>query len=394
MIRERGYAISHMKPETGKEGRSPTGPGIKNSSVRRPGPRSEKALQAIFDRNAALRNEFVYGVSTTGIFCRCDCPSRRPARQNIRIFTGPKEALKAGFRPCYRCRPEETFASQKHLVNSVLDSLHFGTSTLAELAREHGVSAGHLQKIFKKETGLSPGAYLKKRQMNEFRQKLQDGNSILDAAADSGFSSLRKPYEISKSSLGMRPSQVQKQGAGLKIEYTIQGTSLGFALLGRTRQGICALYLGSSRRSLEQELKRDFALASRQVCHEASLAKELLDYVEGRTIRSDLTLHLIGTDFQKQVWKALQKIPFGETVTYARIAHQIGRPRSSRAVGQACGANRIALLIPCHRVLSSDGSLGGYRWDPERKRLLLKRESMRDPGFSESPDFGPPLKGN
>ncbi|MCB1139014.1 MAG: methylphosphotriester-DNA--protein-cysteine methyltransferase family protein, partial [Leptospiraceae bacterium] len=225
---ESGYAIFMMILNTSGIAETVTRGKPKKTAIRRESALSEdRAMAAIFDRDDTLRNEFVYGVSSTGIFCRCDCPSRRPSRKNIVLFKGPKEALQAGFRPCFRCRPEETFGSQKHLVNSVLDSLNMGHSNLNELAEEHGLSSAHLQKIFKREVGLSPAEYSRKRKMNLFREELKQGSSILDAAADAGFPSLRGPYEQSVASLGMRPSQAQKKGLGLRIAYTVQNTSLG-----------------------------------------------------------------------------------------------------------------------------------------------------------------------
>lgn len=360
--------------------------------TRKPLPQEGDAVEAVLRRHATDDADFVYGVRTTGVFCRPDCAARRPARKNIVIFADANAARLAGYRPCKRCRPEGNLRRTRGeaAVWQALDFLEESSAeriTLEDLACETGLSPFHLQRAFRRVIGLSPREYLEKKRMQVFKAELRAGHDVLQAGLTAGYESLRTPYSAaatqkrtdgSAKGIGMTPGRYRRGGENLTIQFRTGESTLGRLLLARTPRGICALYLGDDDAKLEAALREEFPRA-RLERNAGALAEELeaaLAYVAGRNPRPDLTLDLIGTEFQLQVWQALQAIPYGETRSYQELAAAIGRPQSARAAARAVASNRIALLIPCHRVVRSDGSLSGYRWNPERKRLLLEREGL------------------
>jgi len=341
----------------------------------------EDAIEAVLRRDPDYNESFVYGVKSTGIYCLPGCPSRRPKRSNIAIFHDASAARLAGFRSCERCKPDE-YAQMSRSERAVWDALDFLDAnsaeavSLDELAGEVNLSPFYLQRAFKETLGISPSQYLEKKRMQIFKAQLRRGRDVLEASETAGFASLREPYEKSKRDPGMTPGQYRRGGKNTSITFTIGASALGLVLLARTARGICALYLGDDETTLESELHGEFPGAQIQR-DDAALAEDrsrILAYVAGDAPAAHFTLDIVGTEFQREVWEALRNIPYGKTRSYQEVATMIGRPRAARAVAGACASNRISLLIPCHRVVRGDGSISGYRWNPERKRRLLELE--------------------
>ncbi len=326
----------------------------------------------VLARDAAAR--FVYAVSTTGVFCRASCPSRRPARAHVRFFPDAAEAREAGFRACLRCRPEgpgadaELAARVAAIVTAHLDR----QVTLAELARSVGASAGTVQRAFTRVVGLSPRAYANAARAERFRAELAYG-SVTDAVYAAGFSSPSRAGH--NAPLGMAAKRFRAGGPGERIGYAIgpAPSGLGLALVGATERGVCAVLLGDDQGELAAELRRRFPLAT--IAEDPALARHCESVLSGTTAERELPLDLRGTAFQARVWASLRAIPRGETRSYAQVAASVGNPKAVRAVARACAQNPAAIVVPCHRVVGSDGSLTGYRWGIERKRALLALES-------------------
>ncbi|MBD2563008.1 MULTISPECIES: bifunctional DNA-binding transcriptional regulator/O6-methylguanine-DNA methyltransferase Ada [Nostoc] len=343
----------------------------------------EEALwEAVLNRDPTFEGKFFYGVHSTGVYCRPICPSRRPNRNQVCFFQSAQEAENAGFRPCKRCQPQsEKFlnpAKAKVLaacryIESQVDHI----PTLSELCSQVGMSSSYLQKVFKKIIGVSPFQYADALRSQRLKQRLQSGEEIAHAVYDTGYGSSSQLYEKAPKQLGMTPKTYQQAGKTISIVYAIALCPLGYLLVATTEKGICAVKLGDEADKLEHTLNQEFHQA--HIMRDDHTHKEwiqaILDFIAGGEAHVDLPLDVRGTAFQKQVWQALQKIPYGETRTYTDIARDIAKPQAVRAVGNACGANPIALIVPCHRVLRSDGSLGGYHWGIERKQKLLIQES-------------------
>jgi AraC family transcriptional regulator of adaptative response/methylated-DNA-[protein]-cysteine methyltransferase len=330
------------------------------------------------DRGAS----FFYAVATTGIFCRPSCSSKRPLRANVRFFGSAQEARAAGFRACKRCKPEST--SQ----NSPLDKIrahieaHLARAvSLEELGRIAGLSPFTVQKLFKKEVGASPLQYQRALRAGRLRSELKQGGSVTDAIYEAGFGSSSRGYE--GSALGMTPSRFALGGKGEHIGWASARTPFGWMIVAATERGLCWLALGVSSAEAEQSLREEFPLA--KLRRDPSLS-ELVDVaLESVREGSDLvqsrarleSLDLRGTVFQLRVWQALRAIPRGETRSYSQLARDMGEPNSTRAVARACALNRVAVVVPCHRVVGASGSLAGYRWGVERKKQLLEAEGAR-----------------
>lgn len=343
----------------------------------------ERKWRAVLARDAARDGSFVYAVRTTRIYCRPSCPSRRPRRENVTFYSTWQAAETAGYRACHRCRPRSptgTIAdvcvdAAKRYVDAHLDE----RVTLERLAKHTGMSPFHLQRAFKARVGLTPKGYLRAQQIEHLKRELKRGQRVTTAAHNAGFGSSASLYRGARPSLGMTPSQYRRGGAGQTIDYAIAETPFGRVLVAATKSGVCATFLAANRRDLVAELHAEFPSAS---CRENPRAvRSELDCVRaqltGRTTKRHIHLAISGTPFQKRVWNALRAIPPGETRTYSEVAEQLKAPSAVRAVGNACAQNRLALLVPCHRVLRADGNLGGYRWGIARKRALLKLEKDR-----------------
>ena len=342
----------------------------------------DKYWQAVITRNRNYDGRFVYGVISTKIYCQPSCPSRKPRRENVLFFLQPMEAENNGFRACKRCFSQNQL-EKKHLeltqqICNFIDKQIDNPPTLTELASKFNISQYHLQRTFKKIVGITPKQYAEARRMESFKNQLRQGEKVVNAIYEAGYNSSSSLYESTASHLGMTPNNYKQGGKDSLITYTIILCSMGFLLVATTDKGICSVKLGDTKEELEEILYKEFHQAELIFDREIhqDWVKEILNFIDGNQPHLDLPLDIRGTAFQKQVWQALQKIPYGETCTYKDIANQINKPASIRAVGNACGANPTALIIPCHRVVKNDGSLGGYRWGIERKRKLLFQESQ------------------
>jgi AraC family transcriptional regulator of adaptative response/methylated-DNA-[protein]-cysteine methyltransferase len=335
--------------------------------------------QAIVTRDHSAR--FVYAVRTTGVYCRPGCGARRPRREHVSVHPSGAAARRAGFRPCLRCQPDQPEARSTEVAQLCRLLEAEVTPTLAELGASVGKSPFHTQRLFKAATGLSPRAYAAAHRAARARQALGRGDSVTAALHDAGYGSSGRFYAESNARLGMTPTAYRRGGVDLVIRFAVTRCSLGQVLVAATARGICAVLLGDSAAELRQDLVRRFARAELRPGDRgfARLVQQVVAMIERPSTAPALPLDIRGTAFQERVWRALAKVRPGTTVTYAAIARALGMPKSSRAVGQAIGANPIAVAIPCHRVLRSDGSLCGYRWGPARKRALLEREGSAAP---------------
>lgn len=338
--------------------------------------------QAILNRDSTFDGKLFYGVRSTNIYCRPTCPSRRPNQNQVCFFSSAQAAEIAGFRPCKRCHPQhETIANPtKDKVLAICQYIETQSDcipSLVELGSHFDMSPSYLQKIFKQIIGVSPFKYADALRSERLKQHLKQGEEIADALYDAGYSSSSQLYEKASQQLGMTPKTYQRGGKTMFIIYTVVKCPLGYLLVATTEKGICTVKLGDEVDKLEQTLINEFNQADivRDDDKQKDWVQKILDFITGNQPNLDLPLDVRGTAFQKQVWEALQKIPYGETRTYTDIARDIGKPQAIRAVGNACGANPVALIVPCHRVLRSDGSLGGYHWGVERKQTLLAQES-------------------
>ena len=341
----------------------------------------ETAWTAVLDRDARFDGQFVYAVDSTGVYCRPTCPSRRPRRANVRFFAAPEEAEGAGYRPCRRCRPRQGETSRQaeavRRASAFLEAHLEENPSLTDLAREVGLSPHHLQRTFKAATGLSPKQYAARLRAAQFKAEVQRGESVASATYGAGYGSSSRLYEKADANLGMTPGAYRRGGKGMQIRYTVADSPFGRLLVGATERGICAVNLGDEDAALETELRREYPSAEIERDDEAlkDWLATILPRLNGPAAARDLPLDLQATAFQWRVWRALQEIPYGETRSYREIAAAVGQPNAARAVAQACANNRVALVVPCHRVVRGDGTPGGYRWGTERKRRILGYEA-------------------
>jgi len=343
----------------------------------------ESQWQAVLAKDSRCDGQFVFAVSSTGIYCRPSCPSRRPRRDRVSFFALPDAAERAGFRACLRCHPRDArlLDPQVEMAREVcrlIDESDGEPLTLATLSSRIGVSSFHLQRTFKSVMGISPSQYAEAGRIGKFKQGVRGGESITNAIYDAGFGSSSRLYERAASRLGMTPATYGKGGRGAIIHYAIVKCSLGDLLVAATDKGVCSVKLGDSASALENDLKQEFPEAEIQHSEkDLSLAtKAIVDHLEGKTPHIDLPLDVRATAFQRQVWEQLRTIPPGETYSYSEVAKAIGQEKAVRAVARACATNPVALVIPCHRVIREDKSLGGYRWGLERKKKLLETEQQ------------------
>lgn len=343
--------------------------------------------RAVLDRDSAFDGSFYYSVRTTGVYCRPSCAARRPRLSNVAFHATREEAERAGFRPCRRCKPDQPKLAERHATMIARACQRLGaaaeTPGLGELARAAGLSPSHFHRVFKSVTGLTPKAYASGRRAQRLRDGLaRRGTSVSAAIYDAGYGSNGRFYEKSNQVLGMTPSTYRAGGARSAIRFAVGECSIGSILVARSERGICAILLGNDPDALVRDLQDRFPNA-RMIGGDRRferLVARVVGFVEAPAVGLGLPLDVRGTAFQQRVWRALQEVPAGSTATYAEIARRIGDPRSVRAVAQACAANPLAVAIPCHRVVRTDGALSGYRWGVERKRTLLEREAARAPG--------------
>lgn len=353
----------------------------------------EARWRAVEDRDPLADGTFVYAVVTTGIYCRPGCSARLPKRENIRFFETDAEAQSAGFRPCMRCTPDAGSLKERH-ADAVARACRLiaeaeSPLSLEALAGAVGISPHHFHRIFKSQTGVTPRAYGVAHRARRVREKLGRADTITEAIYDAGFNANSRFYEKSTAMLGMTPKVFRAGGAGEGIRFAIGQCGLGAILVAATDKGICAIFLGDDAEQLARDLQDAFPeaeITGGDAAFDARVA-QVVGFVEQPSRGLDLPLDIRGTAFQRQVWEALQVIPTGTTASYTEIAHRIGKPKAVRAVATACAANRIAVAIPCHRIVRTDGSLSGYRWGVERKAELLQREQER---VGAMPEDGPP----
>lgn len=340
--------------------------------------------QAVLSRDVRADGHFCYAVSTTGVYCRPSCPSRRARPEHVTFYASGAAARAAGYRPCKRCRPEQTIG-EPALIPALCRYIEQAERipTLAELARHAGLSPYHLHRRFKAETGVTPRAYALARRGERVRRELARQHRVTDAIYEAGYGSDSRFYEQSVRLLGMTPGRYRAGGQDTDIRFAVGQCSLGAILVACSERGVCAIQLGDEPEALLRELQDRFPAANLiggDTGFEQLVAR-VVAMVECPRLEPGLPLDIRGTAFQQRVWQALQQIPPGETISYAELARRIGSPRAARAVAGACAANPLAVAIPCHRVVRGDGSLSGYRWGIARKRQLLEREAEAPPAF-------------
>jgi len=333
------------------------------------------------ERDPDAIGRFYIGVRSTGIYCRVGCPARGPKRENVLFFDTPEQAEAAGFRACKRCHPKEIPVQQK-VVGEVKNLLETAEPalTLSQLSEATGMSPYHLQRLFKRETGLSPKQYAAAQRVQRLKNGLREGRGVTEALYDAGYGSSSGLYSKAGARLGMSPAAYRRGGKGMKIRYAFADSAIGKLLIGVTERGICSVLIGETEAELEALLRQEFAEAQLEPGTLAEYVKPLLEGLSGGRQVLGVPLDLRGTAFQLKVWEALRRIPPGETRTYGELARGLGDPKAVRAVAQACGANPVSLVVPCHRVVGSQGKLTGYRWGVERKRRLLEQETLHKIG--------------
>jgi AraC family transcriptional regulator, regulatory protein of adaptative response / methylated-DNA-[protein]-cysteine methyltransferase len=333
----------------------------------------EERWQAMLAKDRRFDGAFVTGVHSTGIYCRPSCPARAPLRKNVRFYPGPNEAATAGLRPCKRCSPNAQSAEEACVLAAIAAIRDQGAMTLDQLADLTGYTATHFQRLFKRTTGLSPAQYARALRQQRAYHVLTTGLPIGDAIAAAGYRGADQFYAETKGRLGMKPSDWSRGGAGRVIHWTVLATSLGDMLVAATDKGVCCLAFGEGEAELRARFPRADLLAAGEGFRE--LFAQVVEAVEQPGPGSAaIPLDVKGTAFQQRVWDELRRIPHGETRSYSELAAALGNPKASRAVGGANGANHVAVLIPCHRVIAADGTLGGYAYGLAIKAELLRRE--------------------
>src|SRR5829696_1278689 len=341
--------------------------------------RADDRWEAVMDRDCGRDGDFVFAVSTTGIYCRPSCPARRPRRKNVSFFADPATAERAGFRACRRCRPKAVASSQEELVaraTTWIDAHVEERVTLPRLAAALGVSPGHLQRTFTRVTGVSPRMYAAARRLESAKFRLRDGADVTSALYASGYGSSSHFYAQARSALGMTPTSYKRGGEGMTMNYATTDSPIGQILVAATERGICAVSIGEDAAALERSLTAEYPRATIRRDDEAlrPCVGSVLAHLRDRSSLSALPLDVVGTPFQHKVWQALRTIPAGERRTYGQVAATLGNAMGARAVARACATNPVALVILCHRVVRSDGGSGGYRWGAERKQAILANE--------------------
>jgi AraC family transcriptional regulator of adaptative response/methylated-DNA-[protein]-cysteine methyltransferase len=341
----------------------------------------DEAWAAVSEHDQRFDGLFVYAVATTGIYCRPSCPARRPNRENVTFFPTPEKAEIAGHRACRRCHPDRQHGSAAQgaveEARAYLEAHLDENVTLKLLASHTEFSAAHLQRAFKRFVGVSPKEYQNMRRLEAFKNNVGAECDVLEATFEAGFGSSRALYERAKEGLGMTPGSYRRGGDGYVVRFTTLTSDFGTILVAATEQGVCTVSLGDSEASLEKDLRREYFKATAIERDDRGLGpwvEPVVRYLDGIHTHPTVPLDVQGTDFQRRVWRLLQKIPYGETRSYGEIAEMLGQPKAARAVAQACASNAVALVIPCHRVVRKDGEASGYRWGIGWKKRLLELE--------------------
>jgi len=348
---------------------------------------AEQCWEAVQTRDRGYDGKFYYGVITTGVFCRPSCPARLPLRKNVRFYETPAEAAHDGLRPCLRCRPlsavgADPDAARMSDICRYIEAHATETLTLAGLAARAGLSPFHFQRSFKAAVGATPKQYQEISRVERLKDELRGGGDVTEAVYEAGFGSSSRVYERADTRLGMTPNQYRRQGDGATITYATAESPAGPMMIGATDRGVCFVQFGRSTAELLSMLQKEYPKARLEPMREPGdpefqrWIRALTDHLKGEQPRLDLPLDIRATAFQMRVWNYLQSIPYGETQSYAEVAAGIGQPKAVRAVASACAKNRVALMIPCHRVIRGTGDLGGYRWGLARKQAFLERERL------------------
>jgi AraC family transcriptional regulator of adaptative response/methylated-DNA-[protein]-cysteine methyltransferase len=343
---------------------------------------TDRCWQAVTSRDKTLDGEFVYAVGTTGVYCRPSCASRQPRRENVELFVLPAAAEQHGYRACKRCRPQDATVRDPHakLAQEAAEHIRLHVdeperTALGALGAAFGYDPQHIQRVFKDVLGLTPKQYAEALKAQQFKEALREGSPVLDAGFNAGYGSATRTYENGARALGMTPAAYKRGGAGVALRYTVADTFLGMMLVAATDKGICAVGIYGSEDEAMDGLRREYPNAA-QVERADDLSDTVRQIVahiqDGAAL--DIPLDIQATAFQWRVWRALQAIPRGETRSDAQVAQAIGEPDAARAVATACASNRAAVVIPCHRVVKSDGSISGYKWGVPRKQKLLAAE--------------------
>jgi AraC family transcriptional regulator, regulatory protein of adaptative response / methylated-DNA-[protein]-cysteine methyltransferase len=341
----------------------------------------EARWRAVLERDASIDGEFVYAVRSTGIYCRPSCPSRRPQREQVLFFPVPEVAEGAGYRSCRRCLPHRHPSPEPRLemVRRACQYMRESSDrfpTLAQVSAAVGASPYHLQRVFKQVMGITPRKYADACRLEKLKANLKNGQNVTDSLYDAGYSSSSRLYEPASIQLGMTPGAYRNGGPGLQIAYTVVDSPLGLLLVAATERGVCAISLGDDEAQLEDALRREYPAS--EIRREDTALHEwvqpIVQHLSGQLPHVDISLDIRATAFERLVWEELRRIPYGETRSYSQIARAIGQPRAARAVARACSQNPVAVLVPCHRVVRQDGSIGGYKWGVARKEHLLAQE--------------------
>jgi AraC family transcriptional regulator of adaptative response/methylated-DNA-[protein]-cysteine methyltransferase len=342
----------------------------------------EKMLSIIEKRDSTYDSVFIYGVITTGIFCKPSCTSRHAKTENICFFSSPEEAIQTGFRPCKRCRPMDKTTTQQSIIDSACYIAENADETLSleKLAKKAKLSPSYFQRLFKSILGISPKMYQNAIRLKLFKSALKTEDNVTDAIYSAGFGSTSRVYGQAERSLGMKLKNYQKGGNNEDIYYIDKNTSFGLLMMAATEKGVCFAQFGNSAQDLLSELQEEFPKANllpsknKELLELNQWIKALNNHLSNHSPCPDLPLDLRGTAFQIQVWNFLKSVKEGECVSYSDVAKGVDKPKAIRAAASACAKNKIAILVPCHRVLRQDGSIGGYRWGIEKKQALLKKE--------------------
>ena len=343
---------------------------------------NETYWEAVLAKDNQANGTFVYAVRSTGIYCNPSCPSRRPKREHVVFFSQARGAEEAGFRACRRCRPQESQIDSTMLIQSVcryIEAHSDETLTLAQLGEQAHLSPYHLQRLFKRAVGVTPRQYMQTQRMAHLKTQMKEGEAVTQALYDVGYGSSSRLYEQAPAHLGMTPTNYRNGGKGMNIRYTLVDCPLGRLLVATTERGICAVELGDTDATLETALHKEYPAAPIQ--YDATILDQevqlILRHLNGEQQHLNLPLDIQATAFQCRVWQELRTIPYGETRSYSEVATSLGGANKARAVAQACAANPVALIVPCHRVVREDRSFGGYRWGSERKQRLLTQEGSQ-----------------
>jgi AraC family transcriptional regulator of adaptative response/methylated-DNA-[protein]-cysteine methyltransferase len=340
--------------------------------------------KALASRDGAADGTFVYAVTSTGIYCRPSCPSRRPRADRVRFFDTTTEARQAGFRACKRCRPDTVGLAQPGIeavrrASAYLATHADQTVTLGHLGRVAAMSPHHLQRRFKAIVGLSPREFQSAVRAGRLRTSLRDGRDVATAIYEAGYGSPSRVYEAAPTGKGMSLANYRRGGAGMRIGFSTIASPVGQVLVAATEQGVCSVKIGNSETALVSDLRREYPAADIAANQKpnADWINAIARHLRGDGPSLDLPIDVRATAFQWKVWRALQQIPYGETRQYAEVARSIGKPKAARAVARACATNPVCLVVPCHRVVPSAGGVGGYRWGTDRKERLLATEQRR-----------------